>query len=428
MRLGRLIATPWRLTIARAFSAADDPVMEQVGAERTARASGCGVFANAESRRQHAAVDGLGAGRLRGEEEDRQLRAAPLLRSIASMLFCRAPTASTAVRVRSGTNRNGTPHDTDWTGRRSTRSPALTPIAAASAARSSITCPERWQWLGHPGERQPALVPFERHRYRTDAELEHETLASTRDDAFVGQRERAADRGMAGHRQLLSRREDPHPHIAAALGRIDEGRLGERHLLGNLLHLLRGECARLRVDGELIAFEWRRCEDVQVEISELRHSRSLVVAAGGDMPINGGGVADCRLTDRGLKIGTKRPAAIEPISNRHSVEPPICNRHFVNRQSPIAIRAMPLVIFDTSMAKRKKSRSRCSTTTAKRGRYARRRSQRPGSGRAPRGSAVPLPELRALGHHLPGVARRPRRAEAGPAPHPLHDVAAEPDR
>ena len=48
--------------------------------------------------------------------------------------------------------------------------------------------------------------------------------------------------------------------------------------------------------------------------------------------------------------------------------------------------------------------------------------------RAARGGAVALPELRAVGHHRPRPARRARRAEAGPAPHPLHDVAAEPDR
>ena len=48
--------------------------------------------------------------------------------------------------------------------------------------------------------------------------------------------------------------------------------------------------------------------------------------------------------------------------------------------------------------------------------------------RAARGGAEPLPELRAVGHHLARAARRARRAEAGAAPHPVHDVAAEPDR
>ncbi len=48
--------------------------------------------------------------------------------------------------------------------------------------------------------------------------------------------------------------------------------------------------------------------------------------------------------------------------------------------------------------------------------------------RPPRSGAVALPQLRAVGHHRARAARRPRRPEAGPAPHPLHDVAAEPDR
>ena len=36
-------------------------------------------------------------------------------------------------------------------------------------------------------------------------------------------------------------------------------------------------------------------------------------------------------------------------------------------------------------------------------------------------------ELRAVGHHVARAAGRARRAQAGAAPHPLHDVAAEPD-
>jgi ribosomal protein S18 acetylase RimI-like enzyme len=46
--------------------------------------------------------------------------------------------------------------------------------------------------------------------------------------------------------------------------------------------------------------------------------------------------------------------------------------------------------------------------------------------RAARGGAGALPELRAVGHHLARAARRARRPQAGAAPHPLHDVAAEP--
>ncbi len=47
---------------------------------------------------------------------------------------------------------------------------------------------------------------------------------------------------------------------------------------------------------------------------------------------------------------------------------------------------------------------------------------------ASRGGADAVSQLRAVGHHLSRAPGRARRVEAGPAPHPLHDVAAEPDR
>ena len=53
---------------------------------------------------------------------------------------------------------------------------------------------------------------------------------------------------------------------------------------------------------------------------------------------------------------------------------------------------------------------------------------RPNQCRFTGGGADPVSQLRALRHHVPRAAGRPRRAEAGAAPHPLHDVAAEPDR
>ena len=48
--------------------------------------------------------------------------------------------------------------------------------------------------------------------------------------------------------------------------------------------------------------------------------------------------------------------------------------------------------------------------------------------RSARGGAVAVPELRAVGHHGARAAGRARRPQAGAAPHPLHDVAAESDR
>ena len=41
---------------------------------------------------------------------------------------------------------------------------------------------------------------------------------------------------------------------------------------------------------------------------------------------------------------------------------------------------------------------------------------------ARRRGAAPLPELRAVGHHLARAARRARRPQAGAAPHPVRDV------
>ena len=43
---------------------------------------------------------------------------------------------------------------------------------------------------------------------------------------------------MPGERQLGARREDPDPHVAAALGREHEHRLGDVQLSGDALHLL----------------------------------------------------------------------------------------------------------------------------------------------------------------------------------------------
>ena len=76
-----------------------------------------------------------------------------------------------------------------------------------------------------------------------------------------------------------------------------------------------------------------------------------------------------------------------------------------------------------------------STTSSRPGRRRRHAAATGGGGpgsttqrRAARSGAVALSELRAVGHHRARAARRPRRPEAGAAPHPLHDVAAEPDR
>ena len=73
---------------------------------------------------------------------------------------------------------------------------------------------------------------------------------------------------MPGHRQLVARREDAHPHVGIRpLGRQDERRLGEVHLLGDRLHRLGGQTAAVEKDGELIAAEEMIGEDVVVEVA-----------------------------------------------------------------------------------------------------------------------------------------------------------------
>jgi hypothetical protein len=73
---------------------------------------------------------------------------------------------------------------------------------------------------------------------------------------------------MSGHRQLAPWREDPHLHISASLFWKNEGRLGKIHLMGNPLHPLgRERPVRLRADRELIAFECRIGEHVEMQIT-----------------------------------------------------------------------------------------------------------------------------------------------------------------
>ena len=177
-------------------------------------------------------------------------------------------TESTAARVASGTNRNGTPHETLWTGLPSMRAPAETPTADGERVAVSDDGTKCWQRLRHPGKRQPGLVPLERYRCRSHTQLEDEPLLARTNRAFDREGKRAADGRVAGHRQFLAWREDAHPDVAAALGREDERRFGEGHLLGDALHLLGGQSLRLGEHRELIALEAAIGEDVEVEISE----------------------------------------------------------------------------------------------------------------------------------------------------------------
>ncbi len=115
------------------------------------------------------------------------------------------------------------------------------------------------------------VVAVPRQRHRTSGRRRGRTrTARVRGsiDAGARERERAADRRMAGHRQLLARREDAHADVGARrLGRQHERRLGEVHLLGDRLHRLGRQPAAVEEDGELIAAEEMVGEDVVVKVA-----------------------------------------------------------------------------------------------------------------------------------------------------------------
>ena len=122
--------------------------------------------------------------------------------------------------------------------------------------------------LRHPGEAEIGRAPRQRHRYRPDPEAEDEAIAIRTDGARARQRERAANRRVARHQQLITRREDAHAHVGArSLGRQDERRLGKIHLVGDGLHRVRGEATAVEEHGQLIAAEQVVSKDVVVQVA-----------------------------------------------------------------------------------------------------------------------------------------------------------------
>ena len=117
-----------------------------------------------------------------------------------------------------------------------------------------------------------------------------------------------------------------------------------------------------------------------------------------------------------LVLPARRPVPPRPARSLRYRSPRLGQATEALRANPSSTTSTPTAIRRPAATPR--SGRRCSAAAA-RGTTER---------RAARGGAVALPQLRALGHHLARAARRPRRPEAGAAPHPLHDVAAEPDR
>ena len=71
-----------------------------------------------------------------------------------------------------------------------------------------------------------------------------------------------ADSGMPSHRHFAFRRENPHASRARRIRRHHECRFAEVHFMRQLLHLARAERGRVGEDGELIAAEGLRREDI----------------------------------------------------------------------------------------------------------------------------------------------------------------------
>ena len=271
MRLGRPIATPCRLTMRpaprRAPRARGDTRYTPSGPTGAARRR---ILRDAEARRQHAAVDGFlpGSAASGVKKKTGNVGKGPRWPRMSP-----APSGRWFDRSRrrpvSRAGRTETARRTRRSGPAGRRGG---PGRDADGARERVAVSDdgaaMWANAGHPGEREPGLVPLDRDAASDRRPARRRTAPGPGDGAVDRQRERAADRRVAGHRQLLARREDAHPDVGViAFGRQDERRFGEGHLLGDPLHR-RGQSLRLGKDGELIALEAAIGEDVEVEISE----------------------------------------------------------------------------------------------------------------------------------------------------------------
>ncbi len=103
--------------------------------------------------------------------------------------------------------------------------------------------------LRHAPEDDARPFALEPHGNDADAGLEPDRLDLER----PAEHERRAEHGMAGEGKLGLGREDPQAHVAVAVGRIDEDRLRERHLAGEVLQVVLGDPARVREHRELVA-------------------------------------------------------------------------------------------------------------------------------------------------------------------------------
>ena len=140
------------------------------------------------------------------------------------------------------------------------------------------------QRLRHPPEHDPpAVVPLEPYRDKSHPGLEPDLLELQRPAEDEGR----AERRVSGEGHLDRRREDPDARVALALRLVDEDRLGEVHLPGDLLELLLRDLTRVGEDGDLVALQRRVREDVGDDVAEASHAAILAISCAStssDMP------------------------------------------------------------------------------------------------------------------------------------------------
>ena len=270
--LGRPIFTPCRLSIAPPCSGATTLVAHQVAAERTAGAAGRRVLGDAEAR---ARTSGCRPSPCRGPGSVEKRKIADLADVRGRVQTCRRAARiehgvvdGAARRERHEQERHAARHDLDGQRRAGDRRRRRPSAAAAPAPdrrcapKSSGAAASSTRRSRSPSRHVSVTGVGPTPRPKTKRSRSGPMTPRARE------RERAADRRVAGHRQLVARREDAHPDVGVRpLRRQDERRLRERHLLGDRLHRLGRQAAAVEEDGQLVAAEQAVGEDVEVKVA-----------------------------------------------------------------------------------------------------------------------------------------------------------------
>ncbi len=123
---------------------------------------------------------------------------------------------------------------------------------------------------------QPTRFPFQPNQGWSDTQPQCDALLLWRKGAFMRKRKGCADRRMAGHWNLVARREDSDAGMrVACLRGKNKCRLGECHLQGDTLHQHRFQVCGVRKNGELIALQGTVGKNIEVKISVSAHGDTL---------------------------------------------------------------------------------------------------------------------------------------------------------